>query len=147
MQKAGFIGLGIMGKPMAVNLRKNGVELAAFTRSGVPAELTDAGVAACECPAEVAAQAEVIFVMVPDTRDVERVLFGENGVAGSLRAGQIVVDMSSISPMATRACASAARTISTRPSQAAKWVRRLARSRSWSAARRRASTPSCRSSK
>jgi 2-hydroxy-3-oxopropionate reductase len=102
MQKAGFIGLGIMGKPMAVNLRKNGVELAAFTRSGVPAELTDAGVAACECPAEVAAQAEVIFVMVPDTRDVERVLFGENGVAGSLRAGQIVVDMSSISPMATR---------------------------------------------
>jgi 2-hydroxy-3-oxopropionate reductase len=102
MQKAGFIGLGIMGKPMAANLRKNGVELAAFTRSGVPDELTQAGVKAAASPAEVASQADVIFIMVPDTPDVERVLFGENGVADKLRAGQIVVDMSSISPMATR---------------------------------------------
>ncbi|MCC8396603.1 2-hydroxy-3-oxopropionate reductase [Paraburkholderia sp. MMS20-SJTR3] len=102
MQKAGFIGLGIMGKPMAANLLKNGVSLAAFTRSGVPAELTQAGALACENPAAVAAHADVIFVMVPDTPDVERVLFGENGLASALRAGQIVVDMSSISPMATR---------------------------------------------
>ncbi|WP_268811740.1 2-hydroxy-3-oxopropionate reductase [Caballeronia arationis] len=102
MQKAGFIGLGIMGKPMAANLRKNGVELAAFTRSGVPDELTQAGVKAAASPAEVASQADVIFIMVPDTPDVERVLFGENGVADKLKAGQIVVDMSSISPMATR---------------------------------------------
>ncbi|SAL60761.1 2-hydroxy-3-oxopropionate reductase [Caballeronia humi] len=102
MQKAGFIGLGIMGKPMAANLRKNGVELAAFTRSGVPDELTKEGVVACDSPAAVASQADVIFIMVPDTPDVERVLFGENGVAENLRAGQIVVDMSSISPMATR---------------------------------------------
>src|ERR1700761_2165177 len=102
MQKAGFIGLGIMGKPMAANLRKNGVELSAFTRSGVPDELTQAGVTACDNPAAVAAKADIVFIMVPDTPDVERVLFGENGVADTLRAGQIVVDMSSISPMATR---------------------------------------------
>ncbi|MEM5436477.1 2-hydroxy-3-oxopropionate reductase [Paraburkholderia diazotrophica] len=102
MKKAGFIGLGIMGKPMAANLRKNGVELAAFTRSGVPDELTQAGALACGSPAEVAEKADVIFIMVPDTPDVERVLFGENGVAGKLRQGQIVVDMSSISPIATR---------------------------------------------
>ncbi|WP_267957204.1 2-hydroxy-3-oxopropionate reductase [Paraburkholderia sp. HP33-1] len=102
MQKAGFIGLGIMGKPMAANLLKNGVTLAAFTRSGVPAELTQAGAVACDNPAAVAAHADVIFIMVPDTPDVERVLFGENGLASALRAGQTVVDMSSISPMATR---------------------------------------------
>ncbi|WP_268966643.1 2-hydroxy-3-oxopropionate reductase [Paraburkholderia antibiotica] len=102
MQKAGFIGLGIMGKPMAANLLKNGVSLAAFTRSGVPAELTQAGAVACDNPAAVAAHADVIFIMVPDTPDVERVLFGENGLASALRAGQTVVDMSSISPMATR---------------------------------------------
>ncbi|MPW18224.1 2-hydroxy-3-oxopropionate reductase [Paraburkholderia sp. CNPSo 3157] len=102
MKKAGFIGLGIMGKPMAANLRKNGVELAAFTRSGVPDELTQAGVLACSSPAEVAEKADMIFIMVPDTPDVERVLFGENGVASKLRQGKIVVDMSSISPIATR---------------------------------------------
>ncbi|MBB5461209.1 2-hydroxy-3-oxopropionate reductase [Paraburkholderia sp. Cpub6] len=102
MQKAGFIGLGIMGKPMAANLLKNGVSLAAFTRSGVPTELTQAGALACDNPAAVAANADVIFIMVPDTPDVERVLFGENGLASALRAGQTVVDMSSISPMATR---------------------------------------------
>ncbi|KMQ77039.1 2-hydroxy-3-oxopropionate reductase [Candidatus Burkholderia pumila] len=100
--KAGFIGLGIMGKPMAENLIKNGVELAAFTRGGVPAELTQAGAKACSSPADVAKSADIIFLMVPDTLDVERVLFGESGVAESLRAGQIVVDMSSISPIATR---------------------------------------------
>jgi 2-hydroxy-3-oxopropionate reductase len=102
MQKAGFIGLGIMGKPMAANLLKNGVTLAAFTRSGVPDDLTGSGAQACESPAAVAAQADVIFIMVPDTPDVERVLFGENGLASGLHAGQTVVDMSSISPMATR---------------------------------------------
>jgi len=77
MEKAGFIGLGIMGKPMAANLLKNSVPLAAFTRSGVPDELTQAGAIACDSPAAVAAQADVLFIMVPDTPDVERVLFGE----------------------------------------------------------------------
>jgi 2-hydroxy-3-oxopropionate reductase len=102
MQKAGFIGLGIMGNPMAANLLKNGVQLAAFTRSGVSADLTGAGATACDSPAAVAEKADVIFVMVPDTPDVERVLFGENGVASKLKSGQVVVDMSSISPIATR---------------------------------------------
>jgi 2-hydroxy-3-oxopropionate reductase len=102
MQKAGFIGLGIMGNPMAANLLKNGVQLAAYTRSGVAAELTQAGATACDSPAAVTEKADVIFIMVPDTPDVERVLFGENGVASKLKAGQIVVDMSSISPIATR---------------------------------------------
>jgi 2-hydroxy-3-oxopropionate reductase len=102
MQKAGFIGLGIMGKPMAANLLKNGVSLTAFTRSGVPEDLKQAGAIACDSPAAVAERADVIFIMVPDTPDVERVLFGEHGIADTLRAGQIVVDMSSISPMATR---------------------------------------------
>ncbi|TKC78087.1 2-hydroxy-3-oxopropionate reductase [Trinickia terrae] len=102
MQKAGFIGLGIMGNPMAANLLKGGVELYAFSRRGVPGELTSAGAVACASAAEVAAKADVVFVMVPDTPDVERVLFGENGVAASLRAGQAVVDLSSISPIATR---------------------------------------------
>jgi 2-hydroxy-3-oxopropionate reductase len=102
MHKAGFIGLGIMGTPMAANLRKNGIELVAFTKGAVPTELTQAGVLPADSAAAVAAQVDIIFIMVPDTPDVERVLFGENGVAESLRAGQIVVDMSSISPMATR---------------------------------------------
>ncbi|TDN62765.1 2-hydroxy-3-oxopropionate reductase [Paraburkholderia sp. BL10I2N1] len=102
MQKAGFIGLGIMGKPMAANLLKNGVSLAAFTRSGVPDDLKQAGAVACDSPAAVAAHADVIFIMVPDTPDVERVLFDEQGLADALRPGQTVVDMSSISPMATR---------------------------------------------
>ena len=102
MQKAGFIGLGIMGNPMAANLLKNGVQLGAFTRSGVPADLTGAGATACDSPAAVAEKADVIFIMVPDTPDVERVLFGENGVASKLKSGQVVVDMSSISPIATR---------------------------------------------
>jgi 2-hydroxy-3-oxopropionate reductase len=100
--KAGFIGLGIMGKPMAENLVKGGVELTAFTRSGVPDDLKEAGAAAGASPADVASKADIIFLMVPDTPDVERVLFGEDGVADKLRAGQIVVDMSSISPIATR---------------------------------------------
>jgi len=102
MQKAGFIGLGIMGNPMAANLLKNGIQLAAFTRSGVSADLTGAGGTACDTPAAVAEKADVIFIMVPDTPDVEKVLFGENGVASKLKSGQIVVDMSSISPIATR---------------------------------------------
>jgi 2-hydroxy-3-oxopropionate reductase len=74
MQKAGFIGLGIMGTPMAANLRRGGVELVAFTKGAVPADLTQAGVVAADSAAAVAAQADVIFIMVPDTPDVERVL-------------------------------------------------------------------------
>ncbi len=98
----GFIGLGIMGKPMAEHLIKGGHTLYLHSRSGVPGELTTAGGKACKTPAEVASKSEVIITMVPDTPDVEKVLFGEQGVAEGLSKGKIVIDMSSISPIATR---------------------------------------------
>jgi 2-hydroxy-3-oxopropionate reductase len=100
--KVGFIGLGIMGKPMALNIGKGGHELYLNSRSGVPRDMLDAGGKACASPKEVAHQADVIVTMVPDTPDVERVLFGENGVASGLSAGKTVVDMSSIAPLATK---------------------------------------------
>jgi 2-hydroxy-3-oxopropionate reductase len=98
----GFIGLGIMGKPMAGKLIEGGHTLYLQTRSGVPNELTAAGGSACKTPKEVAQKADIIITMVPDTPDVEKVLFGENGVAEGLSKGKIVIDMSSISPIATR---------------------------------------------
>ena len=100
--KLGFIGLGIMGTPMALNLIKGGHTLFVTTRSKVPQELTDAGATACTNATEVAKQADIIFTMVPDTPDVEKVLFGEGGVAAGVSKGKIVVDMSSIDPIATK---------------------------------------------
>ncbi len=102
----GFIGLGIMGAPMAGHLRAAGHTVSVTTRSKVPAALLDAGAVACANAAEVAAKADVIFIMVPDTHDVELVLFGKGGIAEGLSAGKTVVDMSSISPMATKDFAS-----------------------------------------
>ena len=101
----GFIGLGIMGKPMALNLLKGGHTLFLASRSGVPQELAAAGGKACASAKEVAQKSEVIVTMVPDTPDVEKVLFGKDGVAEGLSAGKIVVDMSSISPIETKAFA------------------------------------------
>ena len=103
--KLGFIGLGIMGTPMAGHLRAAGHELYVHTRSEVPAVLAEAGAVACANAKEVAQKADIVFLMVPDTPDVQKVLFGENGVASGLSQGQIVVDMSSISPMETKAFA------------------------------------------
>ncbi len=100
--KVGFIGLGIMGRPMALNLKNGGHDLYLFSRSGVAQALLDAGGVACGSAKEVAEQAEVIITMVPDTPQVEEVLFGEGGIAGGLSDGKIVVDMSSISPIATK---------------------------------------------
>ena len=102
MAKVGFIGPGTMGAPMAANLLKGGHTLFVYGRRSVPATLTDAGATRCASPREVAQQAEIVFIIVSDTPDVEQVLFGENGVASGLGKGQIVVDMSSISPMATK---------------------------------------------
>ena len=101
----GFIGLGIMGTPMAGHLRAAGHDLFVHTRSRVPQALIDAGAVACANAAEVARRAEVVFTMVPDTPDVEAVLFGPQGVAEGLSPGKTVVDMSSISPTATQALA------------------------------------------
>lgn len=102
MSNIGFVGLGIMGKPMALNLIKGGHTLFLNSRSGVPKELTDAGGKACASPKEVAQQADIIITMVPDTPDVDKVLFGANGIAEGLSKGKTVVDMSSISPIETK---------------------------------------------
>jgi 2-hydroxy-3-oxopropionate reductase len=98
----GFIGLGIMGKPMVGHLIAGGHTAYLYSRSGVTKELTDVGGKACASPAEVAKNADVIFTMVPDTPDVEKVLFGKDGVAAGLAPGKVVVDMSSISPIETK---------------------------------------------
>ncbi len=100
--KLGFIGLGIMGAPMAGHLIKAGHTLFVNTRSKVPQELLEAGATAAASPREVAQQADIIFMMLPDTPDVAKVLFGANGVAEGLSQGKTVVDMSSISPMDTK---------------------------------------------
>ena len=102
MANVGFIGLGIMGAPMAGHLIKGGHRLYLQSRGGVPAELAEAGGVACATAKEVAQKADVIFTMVPDTPHVEAVLFGDDGVAKGLSKGKIVVDMSSISPLATK---------------------------------------------
>lgn len=101
MSNVGFVGLGIMGKPMSANLLRGGHALWLHSRSGVPAELTAAGGVACDSPREVAGRADVVITMVPDTPDVELVLFGPRGVAEGLTPGKLVIDMSSISPTAT----------------------------------------------
>ena len=102
MSKIGFIGLGIMGSPMAGHLQKDGHELFLHDIVDLPKELLDDGGTACSSGKEVAGQSEIIIIMVPDTPHVEAVLFGENGVADGLSSGKTVVDMSSISPIETK---------------------------------------------
>ena len=98
----GFIGLGIMGTPMAANLVSAGHSLQVFDLRPVPASLTEKGVGSCGSGREVAERTDVIITMVPDTPHVETVLFGKSGVAEGLARGKTVVDMSSISPLATK---------------------------------------------
>src|SRR3954454_20311534 len=102
MISVGFIGLGIMGSPMAGHLLKGGHKVFLHSFGGVPQALIDAGGTPCANGREVAQKSEVVITMVPDTPHVEAVLFGENGVARGLSAGKMVVDMSSISPLATK---------------------------------------------
>jgi 2-hydroxy-3-oxopropionate reductase len=112
MADIGFIGLGIMGVPMALNLQKGGHRLFLHSRSGVKEKaLLDGGGTECGSPAEVVEVAEFIIMMLPNTPDVEAVLFGEKGVAAGLTAAspavpegksKLVIDMSSISPLATK---------------------------------------------
>ncbi|HRO58475.1 MAG TPA: 2-hydroxy-3-oxopropionate reductase [Burkholderiaceae bacterium] len=103
--KLGFIGLGIMGAPMAQRLAGGGHTVYVATRSKVRDDVKAAAAVVCASAREVAQQADVIFTMVPDTPDVEKVLFGADGVAEGLSAGKLVVDMSSISPIETKAFA------------------------------------------
>ena len=100
--KIGFIGIGIMGAPMAGRLLDAGHELFVHDISPIPQALLDKGATVTVSAREAAEMGEVVIVMVPDTPDVELVLFGENGVADGLSDGKIVVDMSSISPVETK---------------------------------------------
>jgi 2-hydroxy-3-oxopropionate reductase len=113
-QKLGFIGLGIMGAPMALQLIKAGHQLFVHTRSKLHPEIAESSATQCTSAKGVAERADVIFTMLPDTPDVEAVLFGKDGIASGLksstsdpsgRVGKTVVDMSSISPMDTKAFA------------------------------------------
>ena len=100
--KIGFIGLGIMGTPMAGHLIKGGHALFLHSRGSVPPELVAAGGRACASGREVAQNADIVITMVPDTPDVGKALFAEDGVAAGLSPGKVVVDMSSISPVETK---------------------------------------------
>jgi 2-hydroxy-3-oxopropionate reductase len=103
MARLGFIGLGIMGKPMAGHLLKAGHALCVYDiLPELVQELANDGAQACRTSREVAGKSDIVFTMVPDTPDVEAVLFGKDGVAEGMRPGSVLVDMSSISPTATK---------------------------------------------
>ncbi|MGY4235585.1 2-hydroxy-3-oxopropionate reductase [Bradyrhizobium sp. USDA 4449] len=98
----GFIGLGTMGRPMAGHLLAAGHRVLLHDVAPVAPDLIAAGGIACKSAKEVAEEADAVIIMVPDTPHVEAVLFGQDGVAGGISKGKIVVDMSSISPLATK---------------------------------------------
>ncbi|MEO1986307.1 MAG: 2-hydroxy-3-oxopropionate reductase [Martelella sp.] len=100
--KIGFIGLGLMGRPMAANLMDAGHELFINRVKPVSQFLVEKGATACDTPKAVAEAAEIVITIVSDTPDVEAVLFGENGAVHGLSEGKMVIDMSTISPVATR---------------------------------------------
>ena len=106
MKNVGFIGLGVMGRPMALHLIKGGYRLRVYgRRKETMIPLVEAGATACGSPEEAARGCDVIFTMVTNTRDVLEVVLGERGVAAGARRGAILVDMGTISPSATRAIA------------------------------------------
>jgi 2-hydroxy-3-oxopropionate reductase len=108
----GFIGLGLMGRPMAKNLLKAGYPVVAHNRSrGAVDDLVSAGATAASSPADVARQATRIITMVPDSPDVELVLDGPQGVFSAMQPGTIIIDMSSITPETTRRLAERARAL------------------------------------
>jgi len=108
----GFIGLGLMGKPMALNLLKAGYPLVAHSRSTPPVDaVVAAGGTRATSPADVARQATVIITMVPDSPDVEAVLEGPNGVFSALQPGSTIIDMSSIAPSVARRLADRAKSL------------------------------------
>ncbi len=100
--KIGFIGLGIMGKPMAAHLIRAGYQLQAHDVAGISTELVELGAQRAVDARAVAKTSDIIILMVPDTPHVEAALFAENGVASGLSPGKLVIDMSSISPLATK---------------------------------------------
>ncbi|WP_395703073.1 2-hydroxy-3-oxopropionate reductase [Aquabacterium sp.] len=100
--KLGFVGLGIMGTPMAGHLLRAGHQLFVHTKGKLPVEIGESRATVCTSARGVAERADIVFLMVPDTPDVEAALFSEQGVAAGLTRGKVVVDMSSISPIATK---------------------------------------------
>lgn len=104
--KVGFVGLGIMGAPMALNVMKAGHQMTVWARRAESMKpLLERGANGGKSPAAVAAQSEIVFTMVSDTPDVEEVVLGPHGIVHGARPGTVVVDMSTISPVATRAMA------------------------------------------
>src|SRR5687768_3859393 len=102
MEKIGFIGLGIMGKPMALNLLKAGYPVYVVASSHSAKEVNQAGAVLCASRKEMASQAEVIITMLPDSPEVETVLNGPDGILPVMKAGQLYLDMSTISPLVAR---------------------------------------------
>src|SRR5947209_382068 len=105
----GFIGLGIMGKPMAHNLMKAGYKLVVYNRSQAPVkELAADGATGADSPKAVASQSDVVITMLPDSPQVQEVMTGKEGVLAGAKAGTLVIDMSTISPVVTQEVAKAA---------------------------------------
>jgi len=100
--KIGFVGLGIMGHPMALNLIKGGHQLFVYGKRRLPADVREAGATVCDSLKDIAARSEIVVLMVPDTPDVKSALFDPGGIAEGLSPGKTVVDMSSISPIETK---------------------------------------------
>ena len=99
----GFIGLGIMGHSMARNLRNAGFELVVWNRNRQKMDdLIAMGASAAETPADLASKSDIIITCVSDTPDVEHVILGEHGVIEAVKAGALLIDMSTISPQATQ---------------------------------------------
>ncbi len=119
-ETVGFIGLGVMGRPMARNLLKKQIPLVVFSRSQGPVdEIVGAGATRASSPADVARQARTIITMLPDGPDVAQVLEGESGVFSALQPDSVIIDMSTIAPgtarrLAGQRPASGARRCSTR---------------------------------
>ena len=106
MEKIGFIGLGIMGKPMCLNLLKAGFTVTVYNRTPEKAvELIEAGAKKATSPAKVAEKSDIIITIVSDTPDVRDVILGNNGVINKVKTGSVVIDMSTISPNVTRGIA------------------------------------------
>src|SRR5262249_39791184 len=103
LEKIGFIGLGIMGKPMARNLMRAGFEVVVYNRSRGPAEeLAGEGATVGHSPCDVAERCDITILMLPDSPDVEAVMIGPDGVLAGISKGKCVIDMSTISPIVTR---------------------------------------------
>jgi len=103
VRKLGFIGLGIMGKPMAKNLLKAGYELVVYDINEEPVkELVQCGAKAGTCSRDVAERSEVVITMLPNSPEVREVVLGKDGIIEGAKPGTVVIDMSSISPIASK---------------------------------------------